>query len=60
MIRDVLRHFPWLDLVVVGQIIFLALFLGALAWVFRPGSVGFYRRLALLPMEQEEKQNDHQ
>lgn len=55
MIREVLAHFPWLNLLVIGQMIFLSLFAGALAWVFRPGSKKFYQSLAMLPIEEEKR-----
>jgi cbb3-type cytochrome oxidase subunit 3 len=51
MPRNVLTHFPFLDLVVAGQLIFFAVFVGALIWIFRRGSKRFYDGLAALPLE---------
>ena len=50
--REVLTHFPWINLVLASQLIFLGLFLGALAWVFRPKSKNFYEKLANLPVKE--------
>jgi len=52
MHRNVLTHFPWMSLALLGQLLFLSLFLGALAWVFRKGSGNFYERLARLPIDE--------
>lgn len=52
MPRDVLTHFPFMSLVLVGQLTFFAVFVGALFWVFRRGSKGFYQNLAELPLDE--------
>jgi cbb3-type cytochrome oxidase subunit 3 len=57
MPRDVLTHFPIIDLVVAGQLIFFTVFMGALIWVYRRGSKKFYAGLAALPLEDGE---DHE
>lgn len=54
MIRQVLAYFPLMDLVLVGQLLFLALFLGVVAWVFRKGSGKFYDSLSRVPLEDNE------
>lgn len=51
MYANFVSHFPWLNLVVVGELMFLALFIGALIWVFRKGSKEFYAQLSELPLE---------
>ena len=51
MFKSVLKYFPLPDLVVFGQLLFFAIFLGALFWVFRRGSKEFYEQLAKLPLE---------
>lgn len=50
MLRETLKHFPLIGLVMTGQLIFLTVFLGTLFWVFRRGSKPFYDRLASLPL----------
>ena len=54
MFKDLLVQFPLINLVLVGQLLFFAIFIGALAWVFRPGSNEFYENLARMPQEREE------
>lgn len=54
MKQQFLSNFPFLDLVVVGQLLFFTIFLGALAWVFRSGSKEFYDKLAALPLDDKE------
>ncbi len=54
MIQQFLSNFPFLDLVVAGQLLFFTIFLGALAWVFRSGSREFYDKLAALPLDEKE------
>lgn len=53
MFKQVLTQFPYLNLVLVGQLMFFAIFVGALFWVFRPGSKECYRRLSAMPLEAE-------
>jgi len=54
MKQQFLINFPYMDLVVVGQLLFFTIFLGALVWVFRSGSREFYEKLAALPLENKE------
>lgn len=51
MKQQVLQHFemPWLTC--VGLLVFVAVFLGAVAWVTRRGGTEFYRALGRLPFE---------
>lgn len=42
---------PWLP--ALAMLLFLAVFLGALAWVSRRGSAEFYERLQNLPLDEE-------
>ncbi|MGZ3653244.1 MAG: CcoQ/FixQ family Cbb3-type cytochrome c oxidase assembly chaperone [Bdellovibrionota bacterium] len=54
MYRELLVRFPLIDLVLVGQLIFFAIFCGALGWIFRKGSKEFYETLANQPLEKGE------
>lgn len=54
MKNEVLKLFPYLDLVVAGQLIFFAVFVGALFWVFRRGGNSFYDQLARIPLDEQE------
>jgi cbb3-type cytochrome oxidase subunit 3 len=56
MIRQVLANYPLMDLVLVGQLLFLAIFVGVVAWVFRRGSSKFYDSLARVPLEENENE----
>jgi cbb3-type cytochrome oxidase subunit 3 len=58
MIRQVLAQFPFMDLVLVAQLLFLGVFLSVLFWVFRKGSSSFYSHLSRLPLDGEE--NSHE
>lgn len=58
MHRHFLTHFPFISLVVAGQLLFLAVFLGAFFWIFRKGSKNFYDHLANLPLD--ERGNSHE
>ncbi len=52
MKQQFLKNFPHMDLVVVGQLLFFAVFLCALVWVFRSGSKAFYEKLSTLPLDE--------
>ena len=54
MIRETLSHFnmPWLTC--VGLILFLAVFTGAVLWVFRKESTRVYARLEQLPLQEDQ------
>lgn len=58
MKSEVLVHFPYMSLVVAGQVIFFLVFVGALAWIFRKGARQFYQELAKLPLEQKGESHD--
>lgn len=51
MMKQVVSTFPLINLVLVGQLLFFTIFVGALAWVFRKGSKPYYDQLAQLPIE---------
>jgi cbb3-type cytochrome oxidase subunit 3 len=53
MKNEVLSLFPYINLVVVGQLTFFTVFVGALFWVYRRGGKSYYDRLANLPLEEE-------
>jgi cbb3-type cytochrome oxidase subunit 3 len=53
MYGDSLKHFPLDRFAVAGELIFLTVFLLALAWVYRKGSANFYDKLARLPLDKE-------
>jgi len=53
MIRQALSYFPWPELVLVGQLMFLGIFLTMLVWIFRKGSATFYDEISRLPLDQE-------
>lgn len=52
MYANFVKNFPWINLMIVAELMFLALFLGALVWVFRRGSKQFYQKLSQLPLEE--------
>ncbi len=45
------HHFQLPGLICVGLVLFLAVFISVLAWVFRRGSVQFYKSLELYPLQ---------
>lgn len=51
MIQRVLSHYHLAGLSCVGLVLFFLVFLGALAWVLRPGSIAIYKNLESLPFE---------
>ncbi len=51
MKQEFLANFPFMNLVVLGQLLFFSVFVAAIVWVFRSGSRGFYEKLAALPLE---------
>ena len=51
MISQVLKAFPHTGLTCAGMLIFIAIFAGALIWVFRRGSDRYYRDASLMPLE---------
>lgn len=51
MHRNVLTHFPFMSLVIFGQLLFFAIFVGAIIWVYRRKSGEFYRQLSNMPLD---------
>lgn len=51
MYANFVKNFPWINLVVVGQLMFFAIFMAALVWIFRSGSKDFYKNLSELPLD---------
>lgn len=47
--RQVLSQFPFTTLVLVGQLMFFTIFVGAIFWVFRKGSKEAYGYLSEIP-----------
>jgi len=50
MLSQVASKFPMIWLTCIGLLIFLGVFLGVLAWVFRKGSEEVYAKAALFPL----------
>jgi cbb3-type cytochrome oxidase subunit 3 len=46
-------------IVSLGLVLFLAVFIAAMAWIFRSGSTGFYGELARLPFQKELQPTDN-
>lgn len=53
MKSQILSQFPYINLVVTGQVIFFLVFVSALVWVFRRNSSEFYDNLARMPLNEE-------
>ncbi|MGE3262743.1 MAG: hypothetical protein AB7K68_13255 [Bacteriovoracia bacterium] len=51
LVREFLRNYPYMNLVVCGELIFFAVFIAAIFWVFRRNSAAFYEQLARIPLE---------
>jgi cbb3-type cytochrome oxidase subunit 3 len=51
MHRNVLTHFPFMNLVIFGQLLFFAIFVGAIIWVYRKKSGVFYQQLSNMPLD---------
>ena len=51
MIQRVLAHYPQMALICIGMLLFMAIFIAALFWVFRKGSTRFYENLSRLPLK---------
>ncbi|RZA00891.1 MAG: CcoQ/FixQ family Cbb3-type cytochrome c oxidase assembly chaperone [Proteobacteria bacterium] len=54
MKNEVLTLFPYINLVVVGQLTFFTVFVGSLFWVYRRGGKPYYDEMANLPLEGKE------
>ena len=52
MIREFMSHLHWSTLPVVSMMLFMAVFLGALLWVFRKESQVVYSELSQLPLNE--------
>jgi len=50
MIRQFLANFPYAELAIAGQLIFMTVFVGSIFWIFRKGSQDFYDKLSKLPL----------
>lgn len=50
MIRQFLANFPYAELAILGQLLFMTVFLGSIFWIFRKGSKEFYDKLSKLPL----------
>lgn len=57
MIAQVLSHYRLPLLSCVGLLMFMGVFGGVLAWVFRGGSRGFYESLEGLPLRDDHVSN---
>ncbi len=53
MIRELLSHLHWSALPVVSMMLFMAVFLGAVIWVFRRESQSVYAELSRLPLQEK-------
>jgi hypothetical protein len=51
MIREFLSHVHWSVLPVISMLLFMAVFFGALIWVFRKESKEVYAELGKLPLD---------
>ena len=56
MFKNVFLHFDDTNLIVLGFILFMGTFLGALFWTLIVQKKSFYTELSLLPLK---KGNDH-
>ena len=54
MKQQFLANFPYVSMAITGQLLFMAVFISSVFWVFRKGSKDFYRELASLPLERKE------
>jgi cbb3-type cytochrome oxidase subunit 3 len=58
MKNEVLTLFPYINLVVVGQLTFFSVFVGALFWVYRRGGKSYYDEMANLPLSDAEGRHE--
>jgi cbb3-type cytochrome oxidase subunit 3 len=56
MKQEVLSNFEWIYLSVFGLLLFLTLFLGMLAWIWRKDSKKTYEEASRLPFQEGELQ----
>ena len=59
MIQKVLAHYRFTQLTCVGLVLFFAVFIAALGWVFRKGSANFYEQLSQLPLQDLEPKGEN-
>jgi|LakMenEpi03Aug12_release.lakeMendotaPanAssembly.Ray.scaffolds.fasta_scaffold3690609_1 hypothetical protein len=52
MIREFLSHVHWSALPIVSMLLFIAVFVGAVVWVFRKESSEVYAELGNLPLDE--------
>ena len=52
MMSQVVSKFPMIWLTCVGLLLFMSVFIGALAWVSRRGSTGFYEEMSKMPLDE--------
>lgn len=53
MIRDVLANLHWTALPVLSMLLFAAVFVGVLFWVFRKESNSIYHAMGQLPLQDD-------
>jgi hypothetical protein len=53
MMREFLSHVHWSAMPVISMLLFMAVFSGAVIWVYRKESTDVYRELGRLPLDQE-------
>lgn len=51
MFKQAITYIPMMNLVLIGQVLFFAIFAVSIAWVFRKDSARFYEQLAAMPLE---------
>jgi cbb3-type cytochrome oxidase subunit 3 len=56
LIKEALTHFPLPALTCIGLVLFISVFVGAVFWVYRPGSRAFYEALERTPLQDGETQ----
>lgn len=53
MFQEVMKNHPHLNLSLLALLIFIAVFLVALLWTFRPGAASIYRETERLPLNKD-------
>ncbi len=49
-----LANFPYVSMAIVGQLLFMSVFIASIFWVFRRGSKELYAELASLPLDRKD------
>jgi len=57
--KEALSHFTMIGLPSIGLILFFLLFIGACAWLLRPGALSFYKTLSKLPLNEPLLDHDY-